>query len=101
MKILLTGATGMIGKQLGLALSKEGHQILAVTRNIKKAKQQVCFPCEWIECDLTTEKFSEKYCTDVEAVIHLAGDSIADGLWTVDKKKKIYDSRFKRHLKEK
>ncbi len=94
MKILLTGATGMIGKELGAVLVKEGHQLYVVTRNIKKAKEELFFPCEFIECDLTTEKFSERYCTDIEAVIHLAGDNIGDGVWTEKKKKRIYDSRI-------
>ncbi|TGB01961.1 SDR family oxidoreductase [Halobacillus salinus] len=38
MKILLTGSTGFVGKQLTLRLLEEGHQVFALVRNEKKAE---------------------------------------------------------------
>jgi len=82
-RILLTGATGLVGKQVGQALVGRGHQIFIVSRNINKAKATLPFPFQVFEGD-----FSQ-----VDGVIHLAGENIASGRWSKKRKKQIYDSR--------
>jgi uncharacterized protein (TIGR01777 family) len=64
--VAITGATGMIGKRLQQRLSEAGHTALAVPR---EAAAPTC-----------------------DAVIHLAGEPIAQR-WTEAAKKRIYDSR--------
>ena len=41
MKILLTGGTGLIGKELGKALVRAKHQVVVVSRDQKKAEQHL------------------------------------------------------------
>ena len=47
MKVLITGATGLIGKQLGLALaqSEQNHEVVVLARNPDKARLELPFPC--------------------------------------------------------
>ena len=92
MKILLTGATGMIGKELGKALVAQGHQLVCLVRNPKTAKIQLPFPCSVFKWDSQSEVPLEAL-SHVEAIYHLAGDSIAGGRWTKERKRKIHDSR--------
>jgi uncharacterized protein (TIGR01777 family) len=94
MKILITGGTGLIGKKLMLSLFKEGHDLVILTRNVIAARREIGIPCEFIECDLMKEIPPAEAFGDIDAVVHLAGESIAAGRWTDTQKKKIYDSRI-------
>ena len=92
MKILLTGATGFIGGKLAQRLSQEGHELVILTRDAHRASTQLGLPCQAIACDLLSAPPPVAAFSEVNAVIHLAGESIA-GRWTADRKQKIHDSR--------
>lgn len=92
MKILMTGATGLIGKNLGIRLVQEGHQIVVITRNKTQAALSLCFPCDIVEHDLIQEELSLEIFQEIDAIVHLMGETI-DGKWTPSKKKKILESR--------
>jgi len=89
MKILITGATGTVGKELGKALAKKGHDLVVISRNAEKARAHLPFDCEVIEGDLFQSTLKLPVC---EAVFHLMGESI-DGRWTEEKKQMIKQSR--------
>lgn len=93
MKVLITGATGFIGCELGKKLVREGHQIWVVSRNAEKAKGQLPFPAKIIEGDLSRGSLNQALFQDVEAVIHLAGENVGEGRWTPERKNKIRSSR--------
>lgn len=93
MKILLTGATGFVGKELGKALIRKGHTLNILTRNAQRAQKELPFPATCIECDLNQEELPSTALDGVEAVIHLAGESIAAKRWSYIQKKKILESR--------
>jgi uncharacterized protein len=92
MKILMTGATGMIGSGLGQKLVELGHNLVVITRNKKHAKENLTFFAEVIEFDLSQNTLPVEFFKDIDAVVNLAGESI-DGRWTADKKEKILSSR--------
>jgi len=100
MKILITGATGLIGKELGKSLTESGHEIFVISRDAKKARSILPFPCEVIEGDLVKESLKNKSLQNIEAVINLMGESVVGSRWNSHSKKKIYDSRVvgTRHL---
>lgn len=102
MRVLMTGATGLIGKEIGKVLAEKGHQIFVLSRDVQKAKQQLAFPCEVIQADIGAGVVKDPRMKDIEAVINLMGEPIVSGRWTEEKKKKIYNSRIEgtRHLVE-
>lgn len=87
MKVLLTGGTGFMGKKLGLALVQAGHEIHAIVRDPKKAGGELPFPC------VMSSWSNAQELENIDAVIHLAGESIAGKRWTEAQKKKIINSR--------
>ncbi|MDD9173263.1 MULTISPECIES: TIGR01777 family oxidoreductase [Aliivibrio] len=92
MKILITGSTGLIGKQLLDHL--KGHELVLLTRNIEKAQfslAHLALPHVDFISDLST--LSDL--NDIDTVINLAGEPIADKKWTRKQKKIISDSRCK------
>lgn len=99
MKVLITGATGLIGKELGKKLV-ERHELFVISRDRAKALRELPYPAAIIEGDLSQGPIHDPRLREVEAVIHLAGESVASGRWSEDRKKEIYDSRVSgtRHL---
>lgn len=100
MKVLLTGATGLIGRELGKALVRRGHEVFALSRHAQKAQSQLPFPAQIIEGDFSREPMDPKKFSGIEAVIHLAGENVGEGRWTAARKEKILSSRvdFTRNL---
>lgn len=85
--ILITGATGFIGKRLTSALIENGHSLIVYTRNPEKAAH-LGAPIKII-----TSLDQIKDDDPIDAIINLAGEPLATGLWTKAKKQKILQSR--------
>ncbi|MBT7610083.1 MAG: TIGR01777 family protein [Bacteriovoracaceae bacterium] len=96
MKILITGATGFIGTRLieGL-IDSNRHDIRILTRNRKKFLGESCFPIEVFEWNVEDSSIESGALENVDTVIHLAGESVADGRWSEVKKRRILESRIK------
>lgn len=85
MKILVTGATGMIGSELVPFLLKNSHEVRRLTRRPSEKSDIGWNPDSGSLVSSEIEGF--------DAVIHLAGENIASGRWTAARKKRILDSR--------
>ena len=90
MKILITGATGLIGQELSNLLLQENHTVhYLTTSHFKKHQKNNCFGFYWNP----KLKKIDKNCMDgVEVIVHLAGASIAKK-WTKLYKKELLESR--------
>jgi uncharacterized protein (TIGR01777 family) len=87
--VLLTGATGFIGSRLAQALSVAGHDVIALTRNPAKAIA-LAPPFR-----LITSLDQLPAGTRIDAIVNLAGEPVADGLWTRAKRRRILTSRLR------
>lgn len=92
MKILMTGGTGFVGQRLSVELVRQGHQLRVLTRNPEKARMLTNFPAEFVAWDAELSLGPEVF-DGVQGLIHLAGESIAEGRWTVERKKALWSSR--------
>jgi hypothetical protein len=87
MKILISGSTGLIGRNLSKYLALSGHEIIPLTRKqSKNQKNGIVWNPKTGETDLSQWE-------GLNAIIHLAGYPIAEKRWSDEVKKKIYDSR--------
>ena len=88
MKILIGGSHGLVGTALIKALEAQGHEIFRLVRHAPTAKTEV----EW-----SPDRYSIALARieGFDAVVNLAGESIAEGRWTDDKKRRIRESRVK------
>ncbi len=92
MRVLMTGATGLIGKEIGKRLIDGGHQVTALVRDADDARQVLPFPAQIVNWKAGDE-IDSKVMSGIDAIINLAGAPIADGRWTEERKKEILDSR--------
>lgn len=86
MRIGVTGASGFVGRALCRALEQEGHEVLRLVRRPRGEPGEVPWSAE---SGLSRAQALE----GCEAVIHLAGENIASGLWTSAQKRRIRESR--------
>ncbi len=93
MKILVTGATGLVGRNLLPLLKEKGHTVVALTRNKDIAGVRLPISCEIFPWDPVSSIPAPDLPDNIQAVIHLCGEGIADGRWTRKRKQSIYDSR--------
>ena len=88
-KIVVTGATGFIGRAVVRALAARGDAVTALSRTPQR---------EAFDGAVTAARFDPNAAPDpapfegADAVVHLAGESVA-GRWTPEKKRAINDSR--------
>jgi uncharacterized protein (TIGR01777 family) len=94
MKVLVTGSTGLVGNALVSDLRRAGHIVCRLVRPETKLETRTIpegFDVKWNP--VTGELGGAAVGAD--AVVNLAGASIAEGRWTADRKKLLRTSRVK------
>jgi hypothetical protein len=86
-KILITGGTGLIGKQLQKKLQEKSYEVGILSRNPKSKNDFL-----W---NVNEGYIDEKALENTSYIIHLAGAGIADKRWTTERKKELINSRVK------
>src|SRR5215212_6002319 len=86
MDVLVSGGKGFIGLALIPELEAGGHRVKRLTRK-PRSGEDIRWDPEAGDIEGDLEGF--------DAVVHLAGESIAEGRWTAEKKRRILKSRKK------
>jgi uncharacterized protein len=84
MRILVSGASGLIGRAVTRKLRERGDSVVPLVRREES---------EGILWNPQSGRFDAAGAEGADAAIHLAGESIASGRWSSARKKAIYDSR--------
>ena len=87
--VLVTGATGFIGRRLVQALTTAGHHVIVLARD--PARAATLNP----PFRLITGLSQLPDDTQIDAIVNLAGEPVANGLWTVGKRHRILASRLR------
>lgn len=94
MKIVIAGGTGFIGRALCTALIQGGHRVTVLTRQTGQVHHRPKLPVQAVEWNARDSGPWEQALEGADAVINLAGASIADARWTDVRKQLIIDSRI-------
>ncbi|HVF57196.1 MAG TPA: TIGR01777 family oxidoreductase [Pyrinomonadaceae bacterium] len=93
MKIIVTGSTGLVGKALVGSLLSEGH---SVTRLVRGNAQTFSAPATTaVEWNPDAGTIDAAALEGHDGAVHLAGESVSEGRWTDEKKRRILESRVK------
>ena len=91
MKVLLSGASGLVGTALSKSLSSDGHQVLRLVRGSFPASDADAIAWSAVEGTVDTQALAAH--GRLDAVVHLAGEGIANRRWTTAQKARLRDSR--------
>jgi len=90
MQILMSGAGGFIGAAVRRRLTEAGHRVTVLTR---RPGAFAAGPMEVAVWDPQARHLDRSALEGLDAVIHLAGENIAQGRWTAARKARILKSR--------
>jgi len=86
--VLITGASGLIGKHLTVLLKEKGYRVIHLSRSASQKKDTETFV--W---NIPGQTIDEQAVVQADHIIHLAGDGITHHRWSAAQKKEIIDSR--------
>ena len=89
MKILMSGSHGLVGKALLRLLTNDGHEVV---RLVRRERSFATLEVEWHP---NQGRIESEHLEGFDVVVHLAGENIASGRWTSEKKRAIRESRVK------
>ena len=88
--VAVTGASGLVGSALVTGLTSAGHRVVRVVRGAGAASVAGQRLARW---DPASGALEPSALAGADAVVHLAGESVAGGRWTEAKKRRIRSSR--------
>lgn len=88
MRIVISGASGLVGSATRARLEKLGHVVGRLVRRKTSREHDVHY-------DVGAGFIDVEALEGADAVIHLAGENVGDGRWSVDKKQRILESRVR------
>ena len=88
MDIAITGSSGLIGTALATSLEHDGHRVVRVVRRDPSGPDEIAWDPDAGRLDPTD-------LAGLDAVVHLAGEGIADRRWTRTQKRHIEQSRVR------
>jgi len=91
MRVLVTGATGLVGRALVRALAARGDEVLALSR--RPAPEGLPAGARAVQGDPARPGPWQEALATCDACVSLAGEPVAEGRWTEARKRAIRDSR--------
>jgi hypothetical protein len=93
-RVVVTGATGLVGKRLCAHLKASGYQVVVFSRSPGKARRLVPGAAEYVEWNPQVQGEWVGALAGAYGVVHLAGASLFGKRWDAAYKKQLYDSRI-------
>lgn len=93
MRVIITGGTGLIGRVLAGELVAAGWEVIVLSRHPERAPQM----SEGVRAEKWDGRTAQGWgglADGAGAIVNLAGENIAGGRWTADRKRRIRESRL-------
>jgi uncharacterized protein (TIGR01777 family) len=92
MRVIITGGTGLIGRALAQSLVTDGHEVIVLTRNPNRSSG-LPTAVKLVVWNGESANGWSQFADSADAIVNLAGEGIADGRWSEERKRSIYLSR--------
>lgn len=93
-KIIITGATGLIGRKISEILIENNNNVIIFSRRPETAKEIIKNAAEYVLWDYEKTSEWKNFLEGADAIINLAGESIISNRWNKKTKQRIYNSRI-------
>src|SRR5512137_2886248 len=93
MRIIITGGSGLIGRELTATLAYAGHDIIVLSRHPERVVD-LPLKARAVEWDGRTTAGWGQLVDGADAIVNLAGANIAAQRWSPERKKRLRDSRL-------
>ncbi len=93
-KVIVTGATGLIGSVLVAELKRKNYEVIVFSRDAEKAKKTLPNADQWVNWTFNSNDEWAKSVEGVFGIIHLAGAGVFSKRWSDSYKKEIESSRI-------
>jgi len=93
MRIIITGGTGLLGRPLSAALVQAGHEVTVLSREPDKVRNMPA-GVKLAAWDGASSQGWGELADGADAIVNYAGESIAGGRWSAERKRKIRQSRL-------
>jgi len=93
-KIIITGATGSIGRKLVQKLTARGDKVIVFTRNPNNVEDKIPTAHKFVNWDYNKPDEWKEHLNESDTVIHLAGANLGAKRWNAEYKKIAHDSRI-------
>jgi uncharacterized protein (TIGR01777 family) len=93
-RVIITGATGFIGNALCRELIVGGYEVFGLSRNPEMGKALLPGQVKVVKWDTKSSQGWADYADGAYAIVNLAGENIASGSWTAERKQRILQSRL-------
>jgi uncharacterized protein (TIGR01777 family) len=92
-RVIVTGATGLIGRQLCQRLHEHGYAVVVFSRDPGAARKRLPGMAEYVRWTASTDGPWTSAVDGAYGVVHLAAANLSEGRWTPKRKQQILDSR--------
>jgi len=93
MRVIITGGSGMIGRRLAVELLKDGHEVIALSRDPQHRGGSLPPEVRLEQWDGRSAQGWGHLVEQAGAIVNLAGENIGEGRWTEERKRAITESR--------
>lgn len=92
MRVVLSGATGFLGRALVLRLARDRHEVFALVRSPQTAVSKLGGDVRVV--DMKDQAAVDSAMANADAIVNLAGESVAGARWSNKRKQELRDSRI-------
>lgn len=94
MRVIISGGTGLIGRQLAASLVKDGHQAIALSRDPQRRQEQMPDGVQLVAWDAQSPQGWGELADGADAIVNLVGENLSARPWSPAQKRRIRESRL-------
>jgi uncharacterized protein len=94
MRVIITGGTGLIGRQLAASLVENGHNAVVLSRDPQRHQEQMADGVQLVAWDAQSPQGWGELADGADAMVNLVGENLSAKPWSPAQKRRIRESRL-------